>query len=60
VTTDAAHNWAFTWNYQDEILTCPWHGLEFNIRTGQCLALPHRRLRLYPVVVTDDEVQVIL
>ena len=32
-----------------EVLTCPWHGWEFDLRTGQALANPQARVRAYPV-----------
>jgi nitrite reductase/ring-hydroxylating ferredoxin subunit len=37
---------------QGEILRCPWHGWEFDIRTGQSWCDPDRiRTRTYPVAV---------
>ncbi|MCC6312451.1 MAG: Rieske 2Fe-2S domain-containing protein [Thermomicrobiales bacterium] len=57
---NAATGWKFTWVREGEIITCPWHGLEFDITTGQCLAQPKVRLRQYPVTVEDGEVKVIL
>lgn len=39
----------------DGVLTCPWHGARYDIRTGEVLALPAvRPLRAYPVRVTAD------
>jgi 3-phenylpropionate/trans-cinnamate dioxygenase ferredoxin subunit len=33
-----------------EILRCPWHGWEFDVRTGQSYVDPaHARVRTYPV-----------
>jgi 3-phenylpropionate/trans-cinnamate dioxygenase ferredoxin subunit len=32
-----------------EVLTCPWHGWEFDVRTGRALANPQARVRAYPV-----------
>jgi nitrite reductase/ring-hydroxylating ferredoxin subunit len=50
------------WHYQfvrdGEILTCPWHGMEFDIASGQCLSMPRMRLRSFPVRVVDGEVRV--
>ncbi len=43
-----------------EVVACPWHGLEFHIPTGQCLAYPDVRLRRYPVRVEDDEIRIVL
>ncbi len=37
-----------------EIIRCPWHGWEFDIRTGQSWCDPERvRTRLYPVAVAQ-------
>jgi nitrite reductase/ring-hydroxylating ferredoxin subunit len=41
-----------------EILTCPWHGMEYDIISGQCLSMPRMRLRTFPVRVVDGEVRV--
>lgn len=51
-------NWKVQWGYEGEIVTCPWHSLEFNIKTGQCLAFPNRKLRTYPIRVDGDQVKV--
>jgi nitrite reductase (NADH) small subunit len=60
VTANAATKWEFQWGFEGEIVTCPWHGLEFNIVTGQCVALPRRQLRTYPVVVDNGQIKVVL
>jgi nitrite reductase/ring-hydroxylating ferredoxin subunit len=39
-------------------LVCPWHGFEFDIKTGRCVADPRFRLRSYPVSVREGEVYV--
>jgi nitrite reductase/ring-hydroxylating ferredoxin subunit len=39
-----------------EMLRCPWHGWEFDIRTGQSWCDPeHTRVRSYPVSVEPGE-----
>jgi nitrite reductase (NADH) small subunit len=45
----------FHWEREGQILTCPWHGLEFDITTGQCLAFKNRRLREYQTRVEDGK-----
>jgi nitrite reductase (NADH) small subunit len=35
------------------ILACPWHGWEFDLRTGKALHDPHHRLRIFPVRVEN-------
>jgi nitrite reductase/ring-hydroxylating ferredoxin subunit len=46
--------------HEGQILTCPWHRLEFNITTGQCLAFPRRKLRSDPVTVEDGQIKVLV
>jgi nitrite reductase/ring-hydroxylating ferredoxin subunit len=39
-----------------EMLRCPWHGWEFDIRNGQSYFDPARvKIRSYPVVIEDGE-----
>jgi nitrite reductase/ring-hydroxylating ferredoxin subunit len=57
---DSTHNWKLEWAREGEIIVCPWHSLEFDLISGQCLAYRKVRLRKYPVVVTDDEVRLVL
>ncbi len=44
------------WGLDGQIISCPWHGLEFDLTTGRCLAYPRVRLRTYPVRVEGGEV----
>jgi nitrite reductase/ring-hydroxylating ferredoxin subunit len=46
------------WTLEGEIVACPWHGLEYHVPTGRCLAYPEITLRRYDVVVEGDEVLV--
>ena len=41
-----------------EILNCPWHGWEYDVRTGECLSRAGVRLPTYPVTVEDGRVVV--
>ncbi len=56
LVSTAATDWKLQWVRDGEIVTCPWHGLEYHIATGQCLAYPEIRLRTYEVWVEDDQV----
>ena len=58
MTASAATGWRYEWTRDGEIVTCPWHGLEFDITTGRCLASAKVRLRHYLVTVEDGQVTV--
>jgi nitrite reductase/ring-hydroxylating ferredoxin subunit len=51
-------DWQYEWGREGEILTCPWHGLEFDITTGTALANPRLKVRQYTISVVNDEVVV--
>jgi 3-phenylpropionate/trans-cinnamate dioxygenase ferredoxin subunit len=39
-----------------EIIRCPWHGWEFDVRTGQSYCEPERiQVRSYPVEVAEGQ-----
>ncbi len=48
------------WSDTDVHIICPWHGWEFNLRTGRHPGNPNMRLRSYDVTVKDDEVYVVV
>jgi nitrite reductase (NADH) small subunit len=50
--------WHLAWIWEGEVVTCPWHGLEFHVPTGQCVALPEVRLRKFDVRVESGEILV--
>jgi nitrite reductase/ring-hydroxylating ferredoxin subunit len=52
--------WKLAWIWEGEVVTCPWHSLEFHVPTGQCLAMPDIRLRKFEVVARDGDVVVVL
>jgi nitrite reductase/ring-hydroxylating ferredoxin subunit len=37
---------------------CPWHGYEYDIKTGECAADRRLRLKSYKVVRRGDEIYV--
>lgn len=42
---------------EDGVLTCPWHGARYDVRTGRVLALPAvRPLPVFEVRVEDGQV----
>ncbi|MFT8246051.1 Rieske (2Fe-2S) protein [Roseomonas sp. BN140053] len=55
VEADPAAPGQIRYSRPGEILRCPWHGWEFDIRTGLSRAEPERlRARAYPAGVTPD------
>lgn len=54
IQADGPGEYRFT--RQGEILRCPWHGWEFDIRTGRSFFDPSKvNLRSYPVEVAEGE-----
>ena len=45
-------DWKLAWIWDGEVVTCPWHSLEFHVPTGRCVAFADIRLRTYEVRVT--------
>ncbi len=54
----AESDWRPVWVHDGEIVTCPWHGLEYHVPTGRCLARPEISVRTYEVVVDGDVVKI--
>ena len=52
--------WKLAWIWEGEVVTCPWHSLEFHVQTGHCVALPDIRLKTFDVRVVDGEIRVVL
>jgi nitrite reductase (NADH) small subunit len=40
-------SWKPEWVQDGEIIVCPWHSLEFNVTSGQCIAYPEKKLPTY-------------
>jgi nitrite reductase/ring-hydroxylating ferredoxin subunit len=53
---DAASGFRTEWRLDGEVIICPWHSLEFHVRTGQSLAYPDRRLPTHAVRVRDGRI----
>ena len=56
--TDESTDWKPEWVYDGEVVVCPWHGLEYHVPTGQCLAYEHIRIRRYKMTTEGDRVVV--
>lgn len=59
VTADP-DEWEYGWEREGEILACPWHGWEFDLRTGEHLSDDAYRLVTYETSVEDGRVVVSL
>ena len=46
--------------FEGATVTCPWHGWQFCVRTGQCLDVPGDRLNRYAVLVEGGRILVCL
>jgi len=60
LVADADTGWKPVWAYEGEIVICPWHALEYNVTSGQCLAYPNRRLPTWEVKVDGEQLVVFL
>ena len=58
LTADSDSGWDPRWVMAGEVIACPWHGLEYHVPTGRCLAYPAITLRRYPVTVRGADVVV--
>ncbi len=58
LVADADSGWQPRWEHEGEIVACPWHGLEYHVPSGRCLAYPEIVLRRYDVVVEGEDVVV--
>ena len=43
---------------EELIVTCPWHGWQYDLATGECLMNPKANISLYPVSVESEAVWV--
>jgi nitrite reductase/ring-hydroxylating ferredoxin subunit len=41
---------------EDGFITCPSHGFQYKLETGECLTAPDISLHSYPVKIKDDKV----
>ena len=43
---------------EGDVVTCPWHGWQYNVRTGENLFDPAVKVATYPVRVEGDDIEV--
>lgn len=48
-----------TYTRENQVVSCPWHGWEFDIATGEHLAPTDHKIPSYDVVIRDGKVYVI-
>jgi nitrite reductase (NADH) small subunit len=58
LVADAGSDWRPRWELEGEVIACPWHGLEYHVPSGRCLAYPEITLRRYEVTVSGEDVVV--
>jgi nitrite reductase/ring-hydroxylating ferredoxin subunit len=58
IVARAETGFRFEWAHEGQVIVCPWHGLEFDLTTGRCLAYPRVKLRSYRVRLENDQVVV--
>jgi nitrite reductase (NADH) small subunit len=58
LVADASSDWRVRWEHDGEVIACPWHGLEFHVPTGRCLADPRLSIRTFVVETRGDDVVV--
>ena len=50
----------FAFEREDEILKCPWHQWEFDLKTGFSLYAPRLRVKTYPIQVEKGNLVLVL
>jgi nitrite reductase (NADH) small subunit len=43
---------------EGETVTCPWHGWEYNVKTGHCANNPSSNIKTYQTIVEEGEVKI--
>lgn len=57
-TTLASDVYTYIYGKDKEIVRCPWHGWEFDIKTGRSLFDPRVRTRSYPVHLEQGRIAI--
>ncbi|NKI16574.1 Rieske (2Fe-2S) protein [Spongiibacter sp. KMU-166] len=43
---------------QEKVISCPWHGWEYDLQSGECLMDPSLSQKVFAVQVQDDTVKI--
>src|SRR5262245_3340806 len=44
------------WELDDCVLTCPWHGWQFDVKNGACINMPGEDASVIPIEVRDGNI----
>lgn len=56
LVSNAENGFNSEWTQEGEIIVCPWHGLEYHVPSGRCLADSRMHLRRYRIRVHAGDV----
>ena len=59
VICNAETCWETKWAHEGEVLVCPGHGMEYNVRDGKAFGYD-LKLRTYEVIVEDGQVTLVM
>lgn len=59
-TTLPSDVYQYSFGRQGEIVRCPWHGWEFEIKTGESLVDAKMKTKTYPIEIRDGRVGIVL
>ena len=45
---------------EEDVVTCPWHGWRYNVKTGANLMIPNQKVAVYEVKIEGNDVMVAL
>jgi nitrite reductase/ring-hydroxylating ferredoxin subunit len=45
---------------EGEVVTCPWHGWQFNVTTGACVNNPSAQVTSYQVQIDGSDIKILL
>ncbi|MBI3357652.1 MAG: Rieske 2Fe-2S domain-containing protein [Nitrospirae bacterium] len=45
---------------EGDVVTCPWHGWQYNVTTGGCINNPSAKVEVYQVKVEGNDVKVLV
>jgi nitrite reductase/ring-hydroxylating ferredoxin subunit len=44
---------------ENPVVCCPWHGWEYDVKTGRCVGDPERHLRVYETALEDNKIVIV-